>query len=51
MTGTFAGLVPVTSIDGRIIGEGADELSEDNRGPMVKRLQDLYQDLLNEECA
>jgi len=34
VTGTFAGLVPVRSIDGRAISEG--------RGPMVERLQRLY---------
>jgi branched-chain amino acid aminotransferase len=35
-TGTFAGLAPVGEIDGRIIGDG-------KRGPMVERLQKLYQ--------
>jgi branched-chain amino acid aminotransferase len=35
VTGTFAGVVPVTSVDGRTIGEGS-------RGPMVRRLQQLY---------
>ena len=34
-TGTFAGLAPVGSIDGRTIGTG-------RRGPMVERLQQLY---------
>jgi branched-chain amino acid aminotransferase len=34
VTGTFAGLVPVRTIDGRHITDG--------RGPMVERLQDLY---------
>ncbi|WP_199554856.1 aminotransferase class IV [Sandaracinobacteroides hominis] len=34
VTGTFAGVVPVTSIDGRQLTEG--------RGPMVERLQTLY---------
>ena len=37
MTGTFAGLVPVRSVDGRTIGSGA-------RGPVVERLQRLYAD-------
>jgi branched-chain amino acid aminotransferase len=36
VTGTFAGLVPVHTVDGRTIGGGA-------RGPMVERLQQLYQ--------
>ncbi len=35
VTGTFAGVVPVTSVDGRTIGTG-------ERGPMVQRLQALY---------
>ena len=54
VTGTFAGLVPVTCIDGRVIGndEGANQQvgTGDNRGPMVKRLQKLYTQLLDEEC-
>ncbi|MET0838203.1 MAG: aminotransferase class IV, partial [Marmoricola sp.] len=36
VTGTFAGVVPVRSVDGRTIGSGA-------RGPVVHRLQELYQ--------
>jgi branched-chain amino acid aminotransferase len=35
VTGTFAGLVPVRSVDGRTIGTG-------RRGPLVQRLQELY---------
>ncbi|MGZ5398510.1 MAG: aminotransferase class IV, partial [Nocardioides sp.] len=35
VTGTFAGLVPVRTVDGRTIGTGA-------RGPVVERLQELY---------
>jgi len=42
VTGTFAGLVPVTEVDGRRIGP---------RGPMVKQLQDLYMDLVKKESA
>ncbi len=38
-TGTFAGLAPVGEIDGRTIGTG-------KRGPLTKRLQDLYLDLI-----
>jgi len=44
VTGTFAGLVPVRSVDGRQIGSGA-------RGPMVEQLQQLYMKLLEAECA
>lgn len=43
-TGTFAGLAPVGSIDGRTIGSG-------QRGPMVERLQRLYQDLVRAEAV
>ncbi len=34
VTGTFAGVVPVRSVDGRVLTDG--------RGPMVERLQSLY---------
>jgi branched-chain amino acid aminotransferase len=44
VTGTFAGLVPVHTVDGRRIGDG-------RRGPMVQRLQGLYQDLVREDVA
>ncbi|WP_421785774.1 aminotransferase class IV [Hyphobacterium sp.] len=40
-TGTFAGLVPVTEVDGRRISEG--------RGPMVERLQALYAEKIAKE--
>jgi len=43
VTGTFAGLAPVISVDGRSIGEG-------RRGPMVERLQSLYLDMLELEA-
>jgi branched-chain amino acid aminotransferase len=42
VTGTFAGLVPVTEVDGRRIG---------TRGPMVQRLQGLYMELVKKESA
>ncbi len=35
VTGTFAGLVPVHEVDGRVIGDGA-------RGPRTRALQDAY---------
>jgi branched-chain amino acid aminotransferase len=44
VTGTFAGLVPVCSVDGREIGDG-------KRGPMVEKLQQFYMQLLERECA
>jgi branched-chain amino acid aminotransferase len=44
VTGTFAGVVPVHTIDGRRIGTGA-------RGPVVERLQSLYAELISEDVA
>jgi branched-chain amino acid aminotransferase len=44
VTGTFAGVVPVRSVDGRVIGEG-------RRGPIVERLQVLYGQLLEADVA
>jgi len=44
VTGTFAGVVPVRSVDGRTIGTGA-------RGPMVERLQGLYRALVDADVA
>jgi len=44
VTGTFAGVVPVRSVDGRTIGDG-------RRGPMVERLQSLYQKLVDADVA
>jgi len=44
VTGTFAGVVPVGEIDGRTIGN-------DLPGPVTKRLQDLYKQLLERECT
>jgi branched-chain amino acid aminotransferase len=40
VTGTFAGVVPVHTVDGRRIGAGG-------RGPMVERLQGLYRKFLH----
>jgi len=42
VTGTFAGLTPVHEIDGRTIGDG-------KRGPMCKRLQGVYMQLVETE--
>ena len=44
VTGTFAGLVSVVDVDGRRIGPG-------RRGPVTERLQSLYQELVERECA
>lgn len=43
VTGTFAGVVPVRTVDGRRLTDG--------RGPMVERLQGLYQALIEADTA
>lgn len=44
VTGTFAGVVPVRTVDGRTISSGA-------RGPVVQRLQELYVELVRADVA
>jgi branched-chain amino acid aminotransferase len=44
VTGTFAGVVPVHTVDGRRIGTG-------RRGPVVERLQRLYRELVAADVA
>ena len=44
VTGTFAGQVPVVTIDGRTIGDGRP-------GPLTTRLRGLYHDLIERECG
>ena len=44
VTGTFAGVVPVHTIDGRTVGDA-------RRGPMVERLQSLYRTLVARDIA
>jgi branched-chain amino acid aminotransferase len=44
VTGTFAGVVPATEVDGRRIGSGT-------RGPMTLRLQEHYRDYIDAECT
>ena len=41
-TGTYAGVVPVREVDGRVLGTGVP-------GPMVSRIQELYQALITRE--
>jgi branched-chain amino acid aminotransferase len=43
VTGTFAGVAPVHTVDGRRISEG--------RGPMVEQLQGLYRALIERDIA
>jgi branched-chain amino acid aminotransferase len=53
VTGTFGGVVPVHTVDSRRIGEDAGEGGgiQDARGPMVRRLQSLYRDLVAADVA
>lgn len=44
VTGTFAGLIPVVEVDGRVIASG-------RRGPLTARLQQLYVTLMNDHAA
>jgi len=44
ITGTFAGVTPVSEVDGRTIGDGTPP------GPMVRQLQALYGELVEQEC-
>ena len=44
VTGTFAGVVPVRTVDGRTIGGGT-------RGPVVERLQRMYGELVAADVA
>src|SRR5437868_6554665 len=43
VTGTFAGLVPVRTVDGRVLTAG--------RGPMTQRLQELYKALVEADVS
>jgi branched-chain amino acid aminotransferase len=51
VTGTFAGVVPVHTIDGRRIGDADVAGTGNARGPMVERLQGLYQGLVARDVA
>ena len=42
-TGTFAGVAPVGTVDGRVLGA--------ERGPMVERLQRLYLERLAQDVS
>ncbi|GAB3343440.1 aminotransferase class IV [Marilutibacter aestuarii] len=44
VTGTFAGVVPVRQVDGRVMGDGRP-------GPMVERLQALYRERVARDIA
>jgi branched-chain amino acid aminotransferase len=44
VTGTFAGIVPVREVDGRVIGDAADR-------PVTLRLRGLYQAAIEDDVA
>jgi branched-chain amino acid aminotransferase len=44
VTGTFAGIVPVREVDGRVIGDAADR-------PVMLRLRSLYQAAIEDDVA
>ncbi|WP_103762610.1 D-amino acid aminotransferase [Roseovarius confluentis] len=44
LTGTFGAQTPVSEIDGRPIGDG-------EAGPVTRKIQGLYRDLIAKECA
>lgn len=44
VTGTFAGVIPVVQVDGRIIGKG-------KRGPIAARLQQLHAAFVEGYCV
>ncbi len=46
VTGTFAGLVPVNSVDGRVLGS-----AQAQGRPMIHRLQTLYRELIQRDVA
>jgi branched-chain amino acid aminotransferase len=43
VTGTFAGVVPAHTIDGRVLTDG--------KGPVVARLQNLYRAFIERDVA
>ncbi len=49
VTGTFAGLTPVASVDGRALPVLGD--STDASGPVTRRLRSLYRDLIKHEAG
>jgi branched-chain amino acid aminotransferase len=49
-TGTFAGLTPIVSVDGRRIGEPPGPVSADASGPVTRKLRALYKALEAEEA-
>jgi branched-chain amino acid aminotransferase len=50
-TGTFAGLTPVSVVDGRPIGETASRAPDDASGPVTRRLREIYKALQTRESV
>lgn len=50
ITGTFAGLTAVSSVDGRMIGQSGKQKS-DTQNSLLKRLQSLYVNLIEEDIG
>ena len=50
-TGTFAGLTPVTIVDGRPIGEPEERTGEDASGPITQKLRAAYKALQAREAV
>jgi branched-chain amino acid aminotransferase len=54
VTGTFAGLVPVHTVDGRrigAVGRGAENSPPAIPGPMVTRLRELYRNMIERDVG
>ena len=51
VTGTFGGVTPVASLDGRTIGRTSGRTSGPEPGALTARLGKLYRELLATECA
>jgi branched-chain amino acid aminotransferase len=45
VTGTFAGLTPVVTVDGRAIGDASLRTADDASGPVTRKLRTLYKAL------
>lgn len=51
VTGTFAGLIPVREVDGRIIGETEDASAPALPGPVTERLRQAYLEFAAKDAA
>jgi branched-chain amino acid aminotransferase len=54
VTGTFAGVTPVSSVDGREVGTDLFESwgqPQSLPGPITRRIQELYKEKIIRECG